>query len=42
MLSPETLAMLRQWWKVRPNRWDAGVASQECLLFPGRKRGEPL
>jgi integrase/recombinase XerD len=42
MLSPETLAMLREWWKVRPNRWDAGVASQERLLFPGRKPGEPL
>jgi site-specific recombinase XerD len=42
MLSPDTLAMLREWWKVRPNRWDAGVASQERLLFPGRKPGEPL
>jgi integrase/recombinase XerD len=42
MLSPETLAMLREWWKVRPNRWDAGVALQERLLFPGRKPGEPL
>jgi integrase/recombinase XerD len=42
MLSPDTLAMLRECWKVRPNRWDAGVASQERLLFPGRKPGEPL
>jgi integrase/recombinase XerD len=42
MLSPDTLAMLREWWKVRPNRWDAGVASQERLLFPGRRAGEPL
>jgi site-specific recombinase XerD len=42
MLSPDTLGMLREWWKVRPNRWDAGVASQERLLFPGRKPGEPL
>ncbi len=42
MLSPETLAMLREWWKVRPNRWDAGVASQERLLFPGRKPGQSL
>ena len=42
MLSPETLGMLREWWKVRPTRWDAMMASQDRLLFPGRKPGEPL
>src|ERR1700676_3880509 len=25
MLSPETLHLLRQWWKVRPARYDTGV-----------------
>lgn len=42
MLSPETLGMLREWWKARPTRWDAMMASQDRLLFPGRKPGEPL
>ena len=42
MLSPETLALLREWWKIRPKRWDDGVPVQERLLFPGRKPGAPL
>src|SRR5712671_1939158 len=42
MLSPETLALLRQWWKVRPTRWDAGVPPEERWLFPGRKPGQPM
>jgi integrase/recombinase XerD len=42
MLSPETLSLLREWWKVRPKRWDADVGSQERLLFPGRNPGQPL
>ena len=42
MLSPDLLALLREWWKVPPKRWDAGVPVQERLLFPGRKPGEPL
>ena len=42
MLSPDTLALLREWWKVRPKRWDAGVDVMERLLFPGRKPGQPL
>jgi len=42
MLSPETLTLLREWWKVRPKRWDDGVPVQERWLFPGRKPGEPL
>src|SRR5450432_4284010 len=37
MLSPETLDLLRQWWKVRPSRRDAGTPPEERLLFPGRK-----
>jgi site-specific recombinase XerD len=42
MLSADTLDLLRQWWKVRPTRWDAGVPPEERLLFPGRKPGKPL
>jgi integrase/recombinase XerD len=41
MLSPETLDLLRQWWKVRPTRRDAGAPPEERFLFPGRKSGEP-
>ena len=39
MLPPEVLALLRQWWKARPTRYDAGVLPQERWLFPGRRRG---
>ena len=43
MLSPEMLALLRQWWKVRPSRDDAGLPVQERWLFPSRKtRGRPM
>src|SRR5467141_4166174 len=42
MLSPETLDLLRQWWKVRPTRYDAGVPLEERWLFPGRKPGKPM
>jgi integrase/recombinase XerD len=42
MLSPEVLALLRQWWKVRPTRYDAGVAPEQRWLFPGRNPGWPL
>jgi len=41
MLPPELLALLRQWWKVRPTRQDAGVPPQERWLFPGRNPGRP-
>src|SRR5205823_740667 len=37
MLSDEMLDLLRQWWKVRPSRYDAGVPLQERWLFPSRK-----
>ena len=42
MLSPEVLALLRQWWTVRPTRYDEGVAPEERWLFPGRKPGRPM
>ena len=42
MLSPEALDLLRQWWKVRPTRWDAGMDPQERWLFPGRRVGQHL
>src|SRR5271157_3926863 len=43
MLSPETLDLLRQWWKARPSRYDAGIALQERWLFPSRKTaGKPI
>ena len=42
MLSPEMLALLRQWWKARPTRYDTGVPPEERWLFPGRKPGKPM
>ena len=42
MLSPETLDLLRQWWKVRPPRHDAGTPVAERWLFPGNRRGNPM
>jgi site-specific recombinase XerD len=43
MLSPEMHDLLRQWWKVRPSRFDAGMAPQERWLFPSRKTaGKPI
>jgi integrase/recombinase XerD len=42
MLSPETLDLLRQWWKVRPPRHDAGTPPEERWLFPGTKRGKAM
>lgn len=42
MLPPELLVSLRQWWKVRPTRFDAGVAAGERWLFPGRRQGQHL
>jgi integrase/recombinase XerD len=37
MLSPETIDLLRQWWKVRPSREDAATPVGERWLFPSRK-----
>jgi site-specific recombinase XerD len=43
MLSPEMHDLLRQWWKVRPSRHDAGIPPQERWLFPSRKNaGKPM
>ena len=42
MLSPETLVLLRQWWKARPTRFDAGVAQEQRFLFPGGQPGKPM
>jgi integrase/recombinase XerD len=36
MLPTEVLDLLRQWWKVRPSRHDAGIAPEQRWLFPGR------
>jgi integrase/recombinase XerD len=40
MLSPETLDLLRQWWKERPSRRDAETPLQNRWLFPSRKSGK--
>jgi site-specific recombinase XerD len=42
MLSPDTLDLLRQWWRVRSTRYDATTPLQERWLFPGRRPGKPL
>src|SRR5215475_4162217 len=42
MLPGEILDLLRQWWKVRPTERDAGVASEQRWLFPGRDGDRPL
>jgi len=42
MLSPETLDLLRQWWKARPSRYDAGAPIAERWLFPGHRHGKPM
>jgi len=42
MLPPDVLNLLRQWWKERPTRYDAGVDVQQRWLFPGRRPGKPL
>src|SRR5947199_608298 len=45
MLSPEMLDLLRQWWKVRPSRYDGETPLQERCLFPGskgRRAGKPI
>jgi len=42
MLPPELLLSLRQWWTVRPTRYDADVPVRERWLFPGHRRGQHL
>jgi site-specific recombinase XerD len=41
MLPPEILDLLRQWWKARPTRRDAGIAPEQRWLFPGRINRQP-
>jgi integrase/recombinase XerD len=41
MLSPETVDLLRQWWKARRG-FDATTPVQERWLFPGRRPGTPM
>ena len=41
MLSPETVDLLRQWWKARRG-FDATTPVQERWLFPGRRPGKPM
>ncbi len=41
-LPPEILDLLRQWWKARPTRRDAGVAPEQRWLFPGRIDRQPM
>jgi site-specific recombinase XerD len=40
MLSPELLDLLRQWWRERRTRHDAGTPVEERWLFPSRKSGQ--
>jgi site-specific recombinase XerD len=42
MLPDDLLALLRQWWQVRPKRQDKGVPAERRLLFPGGRPGRPL
>jgi integrase/recombinase XerD len=42
MLPAEVLELLRQWWKTRPDGYDAGAAPEHRWLFPGRSNHRPL
>src|SRR5260370_491474 len=42
MLSPETLDLLRQWWKARRPAYDAATPAQERWRFPARKPGKAM
>ena len=37
MLSPETLDLLRQWWKMRPSRYDTGIPGRNAGYFPAER-----
>jgi integrase len=39
MLSRPMLALLRQWWKVRPRDSDVDMALEQRWLFPRRGHG---
>jgi site-specific recombinase XerD len=42
MLSPDTLDLLRQWWKTRRRGFDATTPVEERWLFPGQRPGKPM
>src|SRR3954463_13597146 len=45
MLSPEMLALLRQWWKAPPRGYDGEARVVDGWLFPGRggrRAGKPI
>ena len=42
ILPEELLQSLREWWRVRPTRYDADVPVKERWLFPGRRKGQHL
>jgi integrase/recombinase XerD len=42
MLPQELLLSLRQWWRVRPTRFDTDVPVRQRWLFPGRRQGQHL
>jgi integrase/recombinase XerD len=42
MLPPEIFDLLRQWWKARPTKRDAGVVQEQRWLFPGRTDHQPM
>jgi len=42
MLPPGVHDLLRQWWRKRPTRYDAGAPPCERHLFPGRGARKPL
>jgi len=42
MLPEELLQSLREWWRVRPTRYEADVPVKERWLFPGRRKGQHL
>jgi site-specific recombinase XerD len=42
MLPNDVLELLREWWKVRPPKRDAGVAPEQRWLFPGRTDHQPV
>jgi site-specific recombinase XerD len=42
MLSKDLLALLRQWWKLRPRRHDGRTPPEQRWLFPGRRPDRPM
>jgi site-specific recombinase XerD len=42
MLSPDTLDLLRQWWKTRRRGFDSTTPMAERWLFPGQRPGKPM